>query len=164
MEIALIAAMDRQGVIGANGGMPWRLRDDLRRFKALTMGKPLIMGRKTHESIGRALPGRKNIVITRQRDYQAPGCVVAHDLEAALAACPRPGEVMVMGGGAVYEQLLPRAARLYLTQVDAEVAGDAWFPRFERGAWRQAERRDYPADEHNEYPCSLRILERERGA
>ena len=101
MIISLIVAMDRRGVIGAGGALPWRLSDDLRHFKAITMGKPLIMGRKTHESIARPLPGRQNIVLTRQRDYTAQGCTVVHDVEDALAAGAGFEEVMVMGGAAV---------------------------------------------------------------
>ena len=138
MIISLIVAMDRQGVIGAGGALPWRLSGDLKHFKAITMGKPIIMGRKTHESIGRPLPGRENIVITRQKDYRAAGCAVFHGIETALEACANHAEVMVMGGASLYEELLPRAARIYLTRVEAEVTGDTWFPavrrqRLERG-------------------------------
>lgn len=160
MIISLIVAMDRRGVIGAGGALPWRLSDDLKRFKAITMGKPLLMGRKTHESIGRPLPGRQNIILTRQRGYEAQGCAVVHDVEDALAACAGFEEVMVMGGAALYEVFLPRAGRIYLTRVRAEVEGDTWFPPFDESAWNEVERRDYPADERNEYPCSFRVLEK----
>ena len=160
MIISLIVAMDRQGVIGAHGALPWRLSGDLRHFKAITMGKPLIMGRKTHESIGRPLPGRQNIVLTRQQDYTAPGCDICHDAEQALAACTGAEEAMVMGGAALYEQFLPRAERIYLTRVQAEVDGDTWFPPFDESAWHEVERRDQPADERNEYPCSFLLLEK----
>lgn len=161
MIISLIVAMDRRGVIGAGGALPWRLSDDLKRFKAITMGKPLIMGRKTHESIGRPLPGRQNIILTRQRDYTAEGCLVCLDADSALAACAGYGEVMVMGGATLYELFLPRAGRIYLTRVQAEVEGDTWFPPFDGNAWNEVERREYPADERNEYPCSFLVLERE---
>ena len=164
MIISLIVAMDRQGVIGAGGALPWRLSGDLRHFKAITMGKPIIMGRKTHESIGRPLPGRQNIVLTRQPGYTAPGCDVFHDAQSALAACAGHEEVMVMGGAALYEQFLPRAARIYLTRVEAEVDGDTWFPPFDDSAWNQVERRDHPADERNEYPYSFQVLERYMGS
>lgn len=158
MIISLIVAMDRRGVIGAGGGLPWRLSDDLKRFKAITMGKPLIMGRKTHESIGRPLPGRRNIVLTRQPDYTADGCVVCHDADNALTACTGFEEVMVMGGAILYEIFLPRADRIYLTRVQAEVEGDTWFPPFDESAWHEVERQDYQADAHNDYACSFRVL------
>ena len=160
MIISLIVAMDRRGVIGLDGALPWRLSADLRNFKAITMGKPLVMGRKTHESIGRPLPGRQNIVLTRQRDYTAQGCDICHDAEQALAACTGAEEVMVMGGAALYELFLPRAGRIYLTRVQAEVDGDTWFPPFDASAWREVERRDQPADERNEHPCSFLLLEK----
>ena len=160
MIISLIVAMDRRGIIGAGGSLPWRLADDLQRFKAITMGKPLIMGRKTHESIARPLPGRRNLVLTRQRDYRAPGCEVCHDPDGALAACAGRDEVMVIGGAALYAAFLPRAGRIYLTRVQAEVAGDTRFPPFDESAWRELERRDYPADARNEYPCTVLALER----
>ena len=164
MIISLIVAMDRQGVIGAGGALPWRLSGDLRHFKAITMGKPIIMGRKTHESIGRPLPGRENIVITRQKDYRAAGCTVFNGIETALEACANHAEVMVMGGASLYEELLPRAVRIYLTRVEAEVTGDTWFPPFDDSAWNQVERRDHPADERNEYPYSFLLLERYMGS
>ena len=164
MIISLIVAMDRRGVIGAGGALPWRLSGDLRHFKAITMGKPIIMGRKTHESIGRPLPGRQNIVLTRQPGYTAPGCDVFHDAQSALAACAGHEEVMVMGGAALYEQFLHRAARIYLTRVEAEVDGDTWFPQFDESAWNEVERRDHPADERNEYPYSFLLLERYMGS
>ena len=154
--------MDRRGVIGAGGTLPWRLSDDLKQFKAITMGKPLVMGRKTHESIGRPLPGRRNIVLTRQQDYEAPGCVVCHDVEGALAACAGFEEVMVMGGASLYELFLPRAGRIYLTRVEAEVDGDTWFPPFDDSAWMEVEHRGHPADANNEYAHSFRVLEKQR--
>ena len=160
MIISLIVAMDRQGIIGANGALPWRLSSDLKHFKAITMGKPLIMGRKTHESIGRPLPGRENIILTRQKDYLAEGCAVFHEIEAALEACANHAEVMVIGGAPLYDQLFPRATRIYLTRVEAEVNGDTWFPQFDDNAWNELERQDYPADERNEYPYSFLLLER----
>ena len=160
MIISLIVAMDRRGVIGAGGGLPWRLSDDLKQFKAVTMGKPLVMGRKTHESIGRPLPGRRNIVLTGQRDYEAPGCVVCHDAESALAACAGFEEIMVMGGATLYELFLPRAGRIYLTRVEAEVDGDTHFPPFDESAWTEVERRERQADDRNEYAVSFRVLEK----
>lgn len=160
MIISLIVAMDRRGVIGRDGALPWRLSGDLRNFKAITMGKPLIMGRKTHESIGRPLPGRQNIVLTRQEGYTAQGCDICHDVEGALAACAGAEEVMVMGGAALYEQFLPRAERIYLTRVRAEVNGDTHFPQFDENAWNQVERQDRQADADNEHPYSFLVLEK----
>ena len=152
--------MDRRGVIGMDGALPWRLSGDLRNFKAITMGKPLLIGRKTHESIGRPLPGRQNIVLTRQRDYTAQGCDVRHSAKDALAACAGAEEVMVMGGAALYEQFLPRAGRIYLTRVQAEVNGDTHFPPFDESAWNEVERQDRQADADNEYPYSFLVLEK----
>lgn len=163
MLISLIVAMDSRGVIGRDGALPWRLSDDLKHFKAVTMGKPLVMGRKTHESIGRPLPGRRNIILTRQPDYTAQGCDVRHSVEDALAACAGVDEIMVMGGAALYRHFLPRAGRIYLTRVQAEVDGDTWFPPFDESAWKEVERRDCPADERNEYPYSFLLLELKRG-
>ncbi|MCY4210881.1 MAG: dihydrofolate reductase [Gammaproteobacteria bacterium] len=163
MIISLIVAMDRRGVIGSGGALPWRLSADLRRFKAVTMGKPLVMGRKTHESIGRALPGRRNIVLTRQAGYVAEGCVVCHDLDGALAACAGFAEIMVMGGATLYELFLPLSRRIYLTRVAATVAGDVWFPPFDESAWNEVERQDCQADAHNDYASSYRVLERVPG-
>ena len=160
MIISFIVAMDRQGVIGVNGQLPWRLSNDLKHFKAVTMGKPLIMGRKTHESIGRPLPGRENIVITRQKDYTAAGCAVFNAIETALEYCSGHEEIMVMGGAGLYEQLFSRAARIYLTRVDATVSGDTYFPEFDETGWSEVERQDHQADENNEYPHSFSVLER----
>lgn len=164
MIISLIVAMDRRGAIGKDGALPWRQSEDLKRFKAITMGKPLVMGRKTHESIGRPLPGRRNIVLTRQRDYKAQGCVVCHDVESALAACAGAGEVMVMGGASLYAAFLPGASRIYLTRVEAEVNGDTHFPPFDENAWNEVERRERRADANNEYPCSFLLLEKSAGS
>lgn len=128
MIISLIAAMDENRVIGRGNRMPWRLPVDLKRFRRITMGHPLIMGRKTHESIGRPLPGRKNVVITRQEGYRAEGCVVAHDIPSALAVCGDAGEAFVLGGESVFRDFMPLAERIYLTIVRATVEGDARFP------------------------------------
>ena len=160
MNISYIVAMDQQGVIGVNGQLPWRLSNDLKHFKAVTMGKPIIMGRKTHESIGGPLPGRENIVITRQKDYTAAGCTVFNTIETALEYCSAHEEVMVMGGAGLYEQLFFRATRIYLTWVDATVSGDTYFPEFDKTGWSEVERQDYQADENNEYSYSFSVLER----
>ncbi len=160
MKISLIAAMADNGVIGRNNRLPWRLSADLQRFKALTMGKPIVMGRKTWESIGRPLPGRTNIVVTRDVGYRAEGCVVVHSIDQALEVAAGSDEVMVIGGANLYRQLLDRADRLYLTQVRADVEGDAWFPDFDRAQWREVERESHSRDEKNEYDYAFVTLER----
>ena len=178
-EIALIAALDENGVIGAEGKIPWRLPRDVRFFKETTMGKPIIMGRKTYESIGRPLPGRHNIVVTRNHDYRAPGCTVVHSPEAALAAAQTDeveeassfeqtssdnegaaGEIMIIGGAALYEAFLPCADRLYLTFVEAEVEGDTFFPPFDREAWALVAAEPHPADERHDYRFTITVWER----
>lgn len=159
-RISLIAALDRNGVIGDGGNIPWRLPADLKYFKRVTMGKPLIMGRKTHESIGRPLPGRKNIVLTHQRDYEAPGCTVVHSIEEALAAADDAEEVMVAGGGSVYRQLLSYANRLYLTFVETTVEGDTTFPSIDPEEWQLVFEEGYPANEDNPFPYRFTIFEK----
>jgi dihydrofolate reductase len=141
MRVTLIAALARNGIIGKGNRMPWHIAEDLKRFKALTLGHPVVMGRKTFESIGKALPGRENIVITRTHDFEAAGCRVAHSLEEALAAASGAAEVFVIGGAEIYALALPQASRLQFTEVDASVDGDAYFPDFERSAWREVSRK-----------------------
>jgi dihydrofolate reductase len=160
MKIAIIVATDNNRLIGKDNDLPWKLSADLKYFKQVTMGKPLIMGRKTHESIGRPLPGRKNIIITRDQTFNADGCVVVNSIEAALAECSDAEEVMVMGGASLYEQFLPRADKLYLTKVDAELAGDTWFPEWQLAQWTELEREDHQADEKNEFDYSFIVYER----
>jgi dihydrofolate reductase len=150
--IAIIVAMDRQRVIGAGNRLPWHLPDDLRRFRTITRGHPVIMGRKTFESIGRPLAGRTNVVVTRQRGYRPPGCVVVHSLEGALAAVP-PEETFVIGGASIYRQALPLVDRLYVTEVDTRVdGGDAYFPEIDPGQWHLTETADHPADARHQFP------------
>ena len=145
MKLSLIVAVSRNGVIGLNNQLPWHLPEDLKYFKSVTMGKPIVMGRKTYDSIGRPLPGRTNIVITRDPAWSAPGVEVAQSLEAALAlgktACEAAGaeEIMVIGGEQIYRMCIENADRLYLTQVDAEVEGDAFFPDIDLNAWHQVD-------------------------
>jgi dihydrofolate reductase len=139
-HIAIIAAVAKNGAIGARGGLPWRLSSDLRRFKALTLGKPLILGRKTFESISRPLPGRRVIVITRDPAWTRPDVTAVPDFEAALEAAGEAEEIMVGGGGGVYALALPRATRLYLTEVDAEPEADVMFPPIDPKQWREVRR------------------------
>ena len=171
MRIALIAAVARNGVIGRDGAMPWHLPADLRHFKQITLGKPVVMGRRTHQSIGRPLPGRANIVITRDRNYRAAGCTVVHSPEEAIAAADAAAasaggdaadEIVVIGGGSVYAAFLPRAERIYLTRVDVEVTGDTRFPTLDPAEWHATSRREHPADAHNPYACTFLVLERRR--
>ena len=162
-RISLIAALDRNGVIGDGGNIPWRLPADLKYFKRVTMGKPLVMGRKTYESIGRPLPGRQNIVLTRRRDFEAPGCTVVHSMEEALAAAGDAEEVMVAGGGTVYRQFLPRADRLYLTFVDTEAEGDTTFPSIDATDWHLIFEEAHAADEENPIPYRFTVFERRKG-
>lgn len=162
MKIAIIVAMDEQGLIGKNNDLPWRLSADLQYFRRTTMGKPIVMGRNTHESIGRPLPGRQNIVVTRQSDYQAEGCDVVHSIDEALALCRDQEEVMIMGGASLYQQVLPLADKLYLTQVHASLDGDTWFPDWSPQDWQLLSREDHPADDKNEFDYSFMLYERVR--
>lgn len=161
-RIALIAAVARNGIIGRNNTLPWRLSEDLKRFKRLTTGKPVIMGRKTWESIGRPLPNRTNIVVTTQTGYTAEGCIVVHSLNEAITAAKEHGgeEIMIIGGAALYKEALTTADRIYLTRVEADVEGDAFFPEVDWNQWKERERETLPADDKNEYPTTFLVLER----
>ena len=139
-RICLIAALAENRVIGRNNALPWHLPADLKRFKALTTGHPVVMGRKTHESIGRPLPGRRNLVITRNRDYSAPGCEIVHSLDEAISACRGAGKIFIIGGAELYRESLPRAHCLEFTEIRAEFEGDAAFPEFSRDQWRETGR------------------------
>ena len=155
-SITLIAAMGNNRAIGLDGDMPWHLPGELRHFKAATMGKAIVMGRKTWESIGRALPGRQNIVISRNPGYHAENCLVVQSLEEALRRSESE-EVMVIGGGQLYQQALPMASRMILTRVDCEPTADTWFPRWSKDEWREISRRSQPADDQNQY--AFEVLE-----
>ena len=147
--ISIIVAASANNVIGAHGDLPWRLSDDLKRFKTVTMGKPIVMGRKTWESIGRALPGRRNIVITRQQGFAAEGCDVVQSSDEAIAVAGDAEEIMVIGGSQVYELFLPVAQRLYLTRVHADVNGDAFFPAVDEDEWQLVSDEAHSADSRN---------------
>jgi dihydrofolate reductase len=159
-RLTIVVAMGRNRVIGRDGDMPWHLPADLAHFKQVTMGHPIVMGRRTWESIGKPLPGRENVVITRDQDYSAVGCTVVHSLEAALAG--REGEVMVIGGGQIYRQAIDHATRIHMTVVDAEPEGDVTFPNLDP-SWRTAARGAHQADERNEHDLSFITLERPTG-
>jgi dihydrofolate reductase len=158
--ISLIAAMGENRVIGAGNALPWRLSADLRQFRKITIGKPVLMGRKTFESIGRPLPGRLNIVITRNPGFTAAGCTVVHSTEEAIKASAGFQEVMVIGGASFYEQFLPEAGRMYLTLVHARFEGDTFFPAFDWDDWKETRREDFVADVQTPYPYSFVVLER----
>ncbi|AKU13087.1 dihydrofolate reductase [Azoarcus sp. CIB] len=149
-EVVLIAAVARNWVIGRNNALPWRLKADLAHFKATTVGHPVLMGRKTWESLGRPLPGRRNLVVTRDSAYAASGAEVFASLDAALAAAG-DGKVFVIGGAEIYRQLLERADGLVLTEVGAEVDGDAFFPDFDRSRFTETRRESHAEDANNEF-------------
>jgi dihydrofolate reductase len=157
--ISLIVAMAQNGVIGRDNALPWRLPADLKRFKAFTLGKTVLMGRKTFESIGRPLHGRDNLVLTRDRRWLASGVIVVHSVEQALT---RAGdkELVAIGGAQIYRLLMPFARRIYLTHVHADVPGDTFFPDFDPTQWDDVECRMHPADEEHAYPVTFVTLER----
>jgi dihydrofolate reductase len=165
MRISIIVAVAENGVIGRDGKLPWHLSDDLRRFKKLTVGHTIIMGRRTWESIGRPLPGRRMIVISRQAGYRAgtDGVLTAVNIEAALqmAADGGAGEAFVIGGAELYRAALPRAGRLYVTRVHAAVAGDTYFPLAEFRGWRRIESEHHEADAVNDFSFSFEVYERQ---
>ena len=144
-RIHIVAAVASNGIIGAQGKLPWRLPQDLQHFKRLTLGHPVIMGRRTWESLGKALPERENIVVTRRRGYEAPGAAVASSLDAALALCAGEPIVFVIGGGELYAAALPLAAGLVLTEIHRDFEGDARFPTFDRAKWRETQRESHTA-------------------
>jgi dihydrofolate reductase len=166
MTVALIAAVARNGVIGADNGMPWRLRTDLQRFKQITLGKPVVMGRRTFESLGKPLSGRLNIVVTRQSGFSPEGAASAPSLEAGLALAAREagptGEIMVVGGGQLYAGAIGLADRLYITHVEAAPDGDTRFPRIDPAVWRAVSREAVPAGERDSAATEFVVYERIR--
>ena len=166
-KLSLIVAMDRNRLIGCKNGLPWRMPADLAFFKRITMGKPVVMGRKTFESIGKPLPGRRNIVVSRDPDYRAPGTESVTDLESALELCSETEEVMLIGGSSLYSQTLESATGLYLTRIDHEFEGDTWFPDFDTHAWQLEWCELFPADGNNPFPYSfekyVRVMSPELG-
>lgn len=161
MTISLIAAMTRKGrVIGRNGTLPWHLPGDLQHFKQLTMGKSILMGRKTFSSIGRALPGRRNLVLSRKASFEARGCEVFATIAAALAAIKQSDELMVIGGATIYEQLLPCADYMHLTLVEAELSGDTYFPAWKETDWQLITETRHAANSSHAYDYSFLKLKR----
>jgi len=160
--ISAIAAMSSNRVIGLNNQLPWHLPADLKHFKNLTLGHAILMGRKTHESIGRSLPNRVNIILTRNQDYTSPGCEVVSSLQEAIAIANQQNasELFIIGGAEIYRQLLAQVNRLYLTVIHHEFEGDAFFPEIDFKEWEERERQDYEADENNLYGYSFITFER----
>lgn len=159
-RISLVVAMARNRVIGRDKGLPWHLPADLRHFKALTMGKPIVMGRRTWESLPGLLPGRRHIVVTRNPGYRAEGAEVVHSLDEAVTAAGPVNEIMVVGGANLYAQALPLADRIYLTLIEAEIDGDTFFPSWDSDEWVEVASDHHPADDRNVFACRFIILER----
>ncbi|MCC6201848.1 MAG: dihydrofolate reductase [Gammaproteobacteria bacterium] len=164
MPVSLIVAIARNRVIGRDGALPWHLPDELKYFRRITLGKPVVMGRRTYESIGKPLGGRHNIVVTRNPEFRAEGCSVATSLDDAIAiargAATPEIEVMILGGADIFAAALPLATRLYLTEVDADIAGDVFFPDHDATAWRELSRDHHAADERHAHAFDLVVLER----
>ncbi len=158
--ISMIVAMAANRVIGANNKIPWRLPRDQQMFKVITMGKPIVMGRKTYESIGRPLPGRHNIIVTRNSDFEAAGCTVIHSPEAAIEAAGEVAEVVIIGGSFLYEHFLPQANRLYLTTLDGRFEGDTLFPKLNANEWNIIQSEHFSPDEKNVHAYNYQLLER----
>ena len=161
-RIAFVVAYDRGRAIGKDNRLPWRLPDDMRHVRNVTMGKPMIMGRRTWDSIGRPLPGRTSIVLTRDRQFRCDGCLVARTPEEAMKLAGAVPEIIVFGGARVFEEFLPRADRIYLTEVETKVDGDTHFPDIDLAEWREVERTRHPADERHPYAFSFVTLDRVR--
>jgi dihydrofolate reductase len=164
MRLSLIVAMSENRVIGRDGRLPWHLPADLRRFKRLTMGHHLIMGRVTFESLGRALPGRTSIVLSRRRQFDTPGVVTAGSFDQAVQLAAGDAEPFVIGGAELFREALPRVNRIYLTTVHAHVSGDTTFPPLDLAGWQQVEQTHLPADEQNRYPCTFAVYDRAAAA
>ena len=160
MVISLVLAIAENDVIGRDGTIPWHLPDDLERFKAITMGHTIVMGRKTFEAIGKPLPNRRNVVLTRNRDFEGMDLTVFHEFEAALSSAAGEEEVFVIGGAEVFSEALPRAGRVYMTAVHAEIEGDTKFSEFEESGWELLEDQFHDSDEKHQHPFSFRIYER----
>jgi len=158
--ITLIVAVADSGVIGRDNTLPWHLPEDLKRFKRLTMGKPIVMGRRTFESIGKPLPGRENIVVTRDTNYRHEGVTVVHDVDGALRAAGNAPEIMVIGGAELFRALLPRAARIHLTRVHGNIEGDVLWPALDERTWRVVEREARSADEKHAYDMTFEVWEK----
>ena len=161
-SVSLIVAMANNHVIGHNGALPWHLPQDLQYFKSITWGKPVVMGRRTHLSIGKALPGRDNIILTHDSNFAAPGCHIVHTLDEVWGLTQDAPEIMIIGGAQVYAQTMGLAHRLYLTRIKHAFEGDTFFPNWSESDWRMIEQTDIPQDSSTPYDRSIQILERKR--
>lgn len=162
MRLSIIVAMDNKQLIGGNNALPWHLPADLAYFKKTTMGKTVLMGRKTYDSIGKPLPGRDNVIVSTDADFKAQGCAVMPNIQRALQHLKDEKEVMVMGGASLYRQMLPMIDRFYITQIEGEFAGDAYFPEFDRNAFKEVFSESHQPDEKNQHPYRFTILDRKR--
>ncbi|MCH8004017.1 MAG: type 3 dihydrofolate reductase [Nanoarchaeota archaeon] len=160
MIISLIAAMGKNRVIGKDNSLPWNLPADMKYFRDNTKGKPVIMGRKTYESIGKPLPNRTNIIITRDQNYKAEGCIIVHSADEALKAVGNVEEIMVIGGSQIYKEFLPKANKMYLTFIDAEFDGDTYFPEYKIEEWKEISYEEHERDAENPYDYRFVVLER----
>lgn len=160
MIVSLVVAMTRNRVIGRDNTLPWRLPADLKHFKAVTLGKPVLMGRKTFESIGKPLPGRTNVVLTRDRAWHAQGTLAVHSIDEALSSVGEAPELAGIGGAEVFGLLIPMASRIYLTRIHADIPGDTLFPPLAAAEWTEVDSRTLPADERNAYDMTFVTLER----
>lgn len=161
-NVSIIVAVDKNWLIGRRGGLPWRLPADLRHFKSVTTGHTVIMGRKTYESIGKPLPNRFNIVITKQKGMTIPGCEVVDSAEEALRLSPEKREIFVIGGAEIYSRFLPLVDKIYLTRIDHSFEGDIFFPEINMSEWKEIEREDMKPDEKNPYPYSFIVIKKTR--
>ena len=162
MTVSIIAALGSNNVIGKKNSLPWHLPADLKHFKEMTTGKPVIMGKNTYDSIGRPLPNRVNIILTSDINFKIEGAITVHSIEEALQAAGDVSEVMIMGGASIYKQFLPLADRLYITRVYNDFEGDIYFPEFDLKEWKETERVDHKADDKNPYNYSFFVYERSR--
>ena len=160
MQLSIIVAMNKSQIIGKDGILPWHISSDLKNFKKITMGKPILMGRKTHESIGKPLPGRENFILTKNKKYFSEGCIVKNTIDEALLYCEKVPEVMIIGGATLYEQTLNKVEKLYITEVIANVDGNIFFPEYDRSQWLEISRDSFKADENNEYDHCFTVLKR----
>ena len=159
-HLSIIVAKSKNDVIGNNGRLPWHLSEDLKRFKSITMGKPIIMGRVTYESIGKPLPGRENIILTRRSNYLEKGITIIHSSDEALKSARDSDEVIIIGGGEIYKEFLSRVNRLYITHVDLHIDGDAFFPKVDYLDWQVMSREDFPVNKDREIGFCFEVLER----
>ena len=152
-KLSMIVAASTNDVIGVADDLPWRLSADLKRFKSLTMGNPIIMGRKTFESIGRLLPGRRTIIVTRNTGYEFPGAIVAHSIEDAMASCDEDSQPFIIGGAEIYRLALPKVNEIHITRVQATIEGDTYLPEIDWDQWELVEAQEHTADAKNQFAC-----------